>query len=149
MDARQVYRRSFLEKVEGEAVGQIINKPAQTVADVIHFAQYNMAIPLIEAAAIAALPWLGNPFIRPIMHWILTYLTDKIYPQLAALGVNFTIKLQTEAQKSAFYEEEKKLRAIDLAYRTGTADAAKLKEATDEFIKKARALGKFDGSVRV
>lgn len=125
-------------------MGQVIvNKPAQAVADIIHFTDYNIAVSLIEAAAIAYFPPLGGVGINTVFHAVLTFFAGKLYYPLAAVGINITITLQTDAQKSAKREAEGKLRAANM-----TGDPAIIKKATDDYKEAARKLMHYDGDAK-
>lgn len=116
------------------------NKPAQTVADIINVAIYDLAVNVAEAAAIAEFPFLGWPGIKQIFHVILTKIAGYIYTPLANTAIFTVIKIQTDSQKAAYTAAEGKLRTANLS-----GDPTIIKEATDEFKKVFRALVHYDG----
>jgi hypothetical protein len=122
------------------SIPEKINRPAQTAADIINFAIFDVAVTVAEAAAIAEVPFLGLPIIRTLFHMVLTKIAGYIYQPLAMNAIFTVISIQTDSQKSAYAAAEGKLRAANL-----TGDPMKIKEATDGFKEAFRSLVKFDG----
>ena len=125
-------------------MGQVIvNKPAQTVADIIHAIEDKAATPILEATLISIFPPLGMPVISTIFHAVFGYLMGKLGYLFQKAGIKITIKLQTEGQKTAYAEAEALLRAANL-----TGDPKKIEEATLEFEKRFQKLAHYDGDAK-
>jgi hypothetical protein len=117
-----------------------VNKPAQTVADVISFTIFDVAVSTAEAAALAQIPLLRLPVIKEVFHFLMSKIAGLIYRPLALNAVFTVISIQTEGQKRDYIQAEGNLRAANL-----TGDPEKIKEATDEFKKTFRRLVHYDG----
>jgi hypothetical protein len=117
-----------------------VNKPAQSVANMINFAIYDVAVNVAEAAAISQVPFLGLPVIKQVFHFVLSKMAGLIYVPLATGSIFTVIKIQTDSQKKEYAEAEGKLRLANLS-----GDPEAIRKATDEFKKSFRRLVHYDG----
>ncbi len=117
-----------------------INKPAQTVDQIIHFILIDLAVQAGEKALIAYVPFLGAPGISIITDAIFKAVANWIYQPLALVAVFRVIEIQTDAEKRAYANAEQALRTAHLS-----GDTNALNQATADFKKALAGLVHWDG----
>lgn len=118
-----------------------VNGAAKTVSSIINVAIMDVALTAFEAAEKSALPWLNTPIISQVSDFIDKEAFELLAQVLAQAGVNLTIDLQTDAEKSAYATAEAELRSAHLS-----GDTNALNKATADFKTALANLVYFDGS---
>lgn len=119
----------------------IVNGAIQTVDSIINFAAFKVLYPAANAAMRADMPWLNWPIISTLFDALMTFVMKYFYNSTIDYANLVVIKLQTDAEKSAYSAAEQTLRKTAL-----TGDKNAITKASSDFDTTLGTLIRFDGS---
>ena len=100
---------------------------------------YEVVLKSVMSKIVTAIPFFGLPFIYPILNFVFFKVADKIFNELADMGMLFKIDFKTEAQADAYIKATNELKEV-LKLPDNGENNAEIERRKEEYKKRLRDL---------